>query len=128
MSLIAEFDFETLEPIPVRTPASDAASVMDVLAEARAEAEQIREAARQEGYAAGRADAVASLEPALAALTQAITDVRDAQAETAVELERRAVELGLTLAKKIVGTVLELDPAKVLEAVTGALRGIVERE
>jgi flagellar assembly protein FliH len=128
MSLIAEFDFETLEPIPVRTPASDVANVMDVLAEARAEAEQIRQAARQEGYAAGRADAIASLEPALAALTQAIGDVRAAQAEQALELERRAVELGLGLARKVVAGALSVQPELVVEVVTGVLRGIVDRE
>src|SRR3954454_9243730 len=128
MSLIAEFDFQALEPIPVRTPVSEAAAVMDVLAEARAEAEQIREAARQEGYAAGRADAVASLEPALAALTQAIADVRAAQSEHALELERRAVELGLGLARKVVGGALSAEPELVLEAITGVLRGIVERQ
>jgi flagellar biosynthesis/type III secretory pathway protein FliH len=129
MSLVADFDFQTLEPLaPPRTPVSDAEAVMDVLAEARAEAEQIREAARNEGYAAGRADAVASLEPALAALTQAIADVGAQRAETASELERRAVELGLALSKKIVGVTLGLDPEKVVGAVEGALRGIVERD
>jgi flagellar assembly protein FliH len=128
MSLIAEFDFQTLEPIPVRTPATDAASVMDVLAEARAEAEQIREAARQEGYAAGRADATASLEPALAALTQAIGDVRAEQAEQAVELERRAVELGLGLARKVVAGALSVQPELIVDVVTGVLRGIVDRD
>jgi flagellar biosynthesis/type III secretory pathway protein FliH len=128
MSLIAEFDFQALEPLPQRTPVSDAAAVMDVLAEARAEAEQIREAARQEGYAAGRADAVATLEPALAALTQAIGDVQAAQAEQSVELERRAVELGLGLARKVVGGALSVRPELVVDAVTGVLRGIVERE
>ena len=129
MSMIADFDFQTLEPLPPpRTPVSDAEAVMDVLAEARAEAEQIREHARAEGYAAGRADAIASLEPALAALTQAIGDVRGAQAELAVELERRAVELGLGLARKVVGGALSAQPELVVEAVTGVLRGIVERE
>ena len=129
MSLIADFDFQTLEPLaPPRTPVSEAAAVMDVLAEARAEAEQIREAARQEGYASGRADAVASLEPALAALTQAIADVQAGQAETAVELERRAVELGLRLASKVVGGALAVQPELVIESVTGVLRGIVERD
>jgi flagellar assembly protein FliH len=129
MSLIADFDFQTLEPPPPpRTPVSDAEAVMDVLAEARAEADQIRENARAEGYAAGRADAIASLEPALAALTQAIGDVQTARAELAVELERRAVELGLGLARKVVGGALSVQPELVVEAVTGVLRGIVERE
>ena len=129
MSLIADFDFQALEPLaPPRTPVSDAAAVMDVLAEARAEAEQIREAARQEGYVSGRSDAVASLEPALAALTQAIADVQAGQAELALELERRAVELGLRLASKVVGGALSVKPELVIESVTGVLRGIVERD
>ncbi|WP_028064534.1 FliH/SctL family protein [Solirubrobacter soli] len=129
MSVIADFDFQTLEPLPEpRTPVSDAEAVMDVLAEARAEAEQIRENARAEGYAAGRADAIASLEPALAALTQAIGDVQAGQAEMAVELERRAVELGMGLARKVVAGALSVQPELVVEAVTGVLRGIVERE
>src|SRR3954447_10281964 len=129
MSLIADFDFQTLEPPPPpRTPVSDAEAVMDVLAEARAEADQIRENARAEGYAAGRADAIASLEPALAALTQAIGDVQTARAELAVELERRAVELGLGLARKVVGGALSVQPELVVDSVTGVLRGIVDRE
>ena len=129
MSMVADFDFQTLEPLPVpRAPVSDAEAVMDILAEARAEAEQIRENARAEGYAAGRADAVASLEPALAALTQAIADVQAAQVEQAAELERRAVELGLGLARKVVGGALSVQPELVVEAVTGVLRGIVDRE
>src|SRR4051794_5298056 len=128
MSVIADFDFQALEPIPVRTQASDAADVLDVLAEARAEAEQIREAARAQGYAEGRSDAIASLEPALAALTQAIADVQGAQDEMAIELERRAVQLGLALARKVVGGALAVQPELVVEVVTGVLRGIVERE
>jgi flagellar assembly protein FliH len=129
MSVIAEFDFQALEPLPPpRTPVSEAAAVMDVLAEARAEAEQIRAAARAEGYAAGRADAIAALEPALAALTQAIGDVQGAQAEMAVELERRAVELALALARKVVAGALSAEPEIVVEVVTGVLRGIVDRE
>jgi flagellar assembly protein FliH len=129
MSLVADFDFMTLEPLaPPVTPANEAAAVMDVLAEARAEADILREAACAEGFAAGRADAVAALEPALAALTQAVADVHAQQAEAAEQLERRSVELGLALARKIIGGALAVEPERVLEAVTGALRGIVERE
>jgi flagellar assembly protein FliH len=128
-ALVADFDFMSLEPLaPPVTPANQAEAVMDVLAAARAEADTLREAARAEGFAAGRADAVAALEPALAALTQAVADVHAQQAEAASQLERRAVELGLALAKKIIGGALEVEPERVLEAVTGALRGIVERE
>src|SRR5258705_13729755 len=128
MSLVADFSFQTLEPLaPPRTPVSDAEAVLDVLAEAREDADRIREDARNQGYAAGRADAVASLEPAIAALTQAIADLRAQQADMATELERRAVELGLALSKKIVGVTVGLDPTKVVGAVEMALRGIVER-
>ena len=101
---------------------------MDVLAEARAEAEALREAARAEGFAAGRAEAMAALEPALAALAAAVEQVRAEQAAAAEALERRAVELGLALASKIVAGTLAVEPERVVDAVQGALRGIVERE
>jgi flagellar assembly protein FliH len=129
MSLVADFDFQTLEPMaPPKPPVSEAEAVLDVLAEARAEADQLREAATAEGFAAGRADAVAALEPALAALTQAIADLEARQADMASALERRAVELGLALATKVVGSALAVSPELVVESVMGALRGIVERE
>ena len=129
MAVVADFDFQTLAPPPPPRPKrSDAEEVMDVLAQAQAEAEQLRESAIAEGFAAGRADALAALEPALAALVQAVEDVREQQLQAAVELERRAVELGLALAKKVVGGTLEVKPEKVIDTVTGALRGIVERE
>jgi flagellar assembly protein FliH len=129
MAVVADFDFQTLAPPPPPRPKrSDAEEVMDVLAQAQAEAEQLRDAAIAEGFAAGRADALAALEPALAALVQAVEDGREQQLEAADELERRAVELGLALAKKVVGGTLEVKPEKVIDTVTGALRGIVERE
>lgn len=126
---VSEFDFQALHPLaPPPAPRSQAEEVMDVLAAARAEAEALRDAARAEGFEAGRADALAALEPALAALTQAVEDVRAQQAEAAEEHERRAVELGLALASKVVGGALEVSPELVVEAVTGALRGLVDRQ
>src|SRR3954454_4549630 len=129
MSMVAEFDFETLEPMaPPTPPESPEAEVMNMLAAARAEAEQIRQAALEEGYAAGRAEALQSLQPALAALAGAVTEVREQQALAAEELERRAVELGLALAQKVLAGALAVQPERVVDAVQGALRGIVERE
>jgi flagellar assembly protein FliH len=129
MSMVAEFDFETLEPpAPVLAPADEAAAVMDVLAEARAEAEQLRQAALDQGYAAGRAEALEALQPALSALASATEQMRVEQAAAAEELERRAVELGLALAQKVVAGALSVEPERVLDSVQGALRGIVERE
>ena len=129
MGLVAEFDFETLEPpAPALAPADQAAAVMDVLAEARAEADEIRRAALDEGYAVGRAEALEALTPALHALAAAVEQVKADQAEAAAELERRAVELGLALAQKVLAGALSVEPERVLDSVRGALRGIVERE
>src|SRR5215216_4723187 len=129
MSAVAEFDFETLEPLATpASPVSQAEAVMDVLAQAQAEAEALREAARAEGYAAGRAAASAALEPAFAALSLAAEQVRAEQVGAAEALERRAVELGQALAQKVVAGALAVEPERVIEAVQGALRGIVERE
>jgi flagellar biosynthesis/type III secretory pathway protein FliH len=124
-----EFDFAALEELtPPPTPVSEADAVMDTLAAAQAEAEALRASAQAEGFAAGRAEALAALEPALAALQQASADVVASQAAAADELERRAVELGLALAAKVLAGALEAEPERVLDAVQGALRGIVERE
>src|SRR4051794_28508900 len=110
MSVVADFDFQTLEPLPPPVaPADEAAAVMDVLAEARAEADQIRQAALAEGHAAGRAEALSALEPALSALAGAVEEVRGQQAEAAAELERRAVELGLALAQKVLAGALTVE-------------------
>src|SRR3954447_24589811 len=129
MSMVAEFDFQTLEPpAPPIPAAAQAEAVLDVLAEARAEAEQLRQAALDEGYVAGRAEALESLQPALSALASAVEQVREQQAAAAAELERRAVELGLALASKVLVGALSVEPERVLDSVTGALRGIVERE
>ena len=129
MGYVAEYDFETLEPIqPVLAPVDQAAAVMDVLAEARAEADQIRRQALEEGYVAGRHEALEALAPALTALASATEEVRAAQAANAAELERRAVELGMALASKILAGALSVEPERVLDSVQGALRGIVERE
>jgi flagellar biosynthesis/type III secretory pathway protein FliH len=124
-----EFDFEALEPPAPPVAAEDAAdAVMETLAQAREDAEQLRESARAEGFAAGHAEAMASLEPALAALAAATQGMHDAQLEAGERLERQAVELGLALAEKVLAGALAVEPERVIEAVRGALRGLVERE
>ncbi len=124
-----EFDFEALEPPAPPVAAEDAADVvMDTLAQARSEAGQLREAARADGFAAGRAEALASLQPALEALAEAVEGVQAAQAEATERLERQAVDLGLALAEKVLAGALAVEPERVVETVRGALRGLVERE
>ena len=126
---VAEFDFETLEPLGAADrPGRPGRRRHGRPGPGRAEADALREAARAEGYAAGRAEAMAALEPALAALGGAVEQVRGEQVTAAEALERRAVELGLALAQKIVAGALAVEPERVVDAVQGALRGIVERE
>jgi len=124
-----EFDFEALEAVaPPPSPVNEAAAVMSALAQAEADAERLRLQAQAEGFAAGRAAAQEALAPALAALAAAAQQLETQQAEAAAELERRAVDLGLALAAKVLAGALEAEPERVVDAVRGALRGIVERE
>jgi flagellar biosynthesis/type III secretory pathway protein FliH len=128
----AEFSFEALEaPITYAAPAvggSAPDAVMTALAEAEADAQALRAAAREEGLRDGREQALAALTPALEALAQAAEAVQMDQIARAERLEAHAVDLGLFLAEKIVGGAIAVKPELVVEAVRGALRGIVERE
>ena len=104
----------------------------DVLALARAEAEQIRAAAaaegREAGYAAGLAEAHLAFEPARAALEAAARGIVAARDEFISLAEARAIELALALAEKVIGVALELRPELVVEIATGALRRAAERD
>jgi flagellar assembly protein FliH len=129
----AEFSFEALEaPVTVAAPAgSDGGgpdAVLAALAEAEAQAEAMRAAAREEGLREGREEALAALAPALEALNQAVEAMQIEQVARAERLEAHAVDLGLFLAEKVLGGALAVEPDLVVEAVRGALRGIVERE
>ena len=66
--------------------------------------------------------------PALEALAQAAEAVQADQHARAERLEAHAVDLALFLAEKVVGGAIAVEPERVVEAVRGALRGIVERE
>jgi len=122
---MAEFDFAPLEPPAPQPPAPD---VEDIVASAHAEAAAIRAAAHAEGFAAGHAEALEAVAPAVAALEQARAAAGERAEATAERLEGEAVDLGFAVAQKIVGAVVAADPSQVLEAIRGALRGIVERE
>ena len=125
-----EFDFAPLDfdQAPTRTASDPAAEAAMVLTAAQAEADAIRAAAYADGAAAGRDEALAALAPAASALDEAARQVREVVDATAGELEAHAVQLALVLAEKIVGAAVAADPELVVEAVRGALRGLVERE
>jgi flagellar assembly protein FliH len=120
------FAFEALEDTHARLVA------LDPLEVAQAEAAAIRERAYAEGYAQGRAEGAevvcAELAPGAQALAAALEAAHAEHARRAQELERDAVELALRIAEKVVVGAIEVAPERVLDAVAGALRGVVERE
>ncbi len=89
---------------------------------AQAAAEAAAAAAREEGYAAGFAEAHAQLEPARTALLEATATLERTVADVVPAAERRAIELALTLAEKILTQAVEADPELVSSVVSGALR------
>ena len=84
--------------------------------------------AHAEGLAAGREEALAALAPAATALESAARAVQEDALAATMRLETHAVDLALMLADKILSVAVKADPQLVVEAVRGALRGLVERE
>lgn len=130
------FDFEQLAvPAESSRPvgmAEAADRARALIAQAQVEADQLRNHARaagfSEGIAAGRAEAVQSLQPAAAALAEALAGVRELQSRAADAIERDAVALAVQLAEKVIAGAIEVEPERVLDVVRGALRAIVERD
>jgi flagellar assembly protein FliH len=128
-----EFVLDQLEPT---AEVPDVEDLLAVVAAARAEADQIRAQAREEGLAQGRAEGEAAaraeahalLQPALQAFAAASDALATERAEVAERVELQAVELALELAGKVVAGTIEAQPERVLDVVRGALRCLVERE
>ncbi len=118
------YDFEQLEPSA--PPPRDAAA--RELAAARAEAGEIRELARSEGFAAGREEGIEQgrreARDAAEALLEALRGVGELRDETAATVERDAIELALSLAGKVIAATLQVRPELVVEVVQGALRRV----
>lgn len=107
-----------------RTPA-------DVMARALAEADQIREHARAEGYELGiqqgseRARAEASA--AIAALGDAISQILQTREELAETLTAQAGELAMLTAEHMIAGAIEAEPQRITDVVRGALRRMSDR-
>jgi flagellar assembly protein FliH len=108
---VNEFAFPVLETPPV-------AQSVPLPPPPQIDVEAIAEEARARGYADGIAQAAAELAPARDALLAAV----DAVGATTDALERRAVELALQLAEKILYAKLDAEPELVCSVVAGALR------
>jgi flagellar assembly protein FliH len=124
---VVSYDFEQLEPSEAQP--RDAAA--RVLAQARAEAEQIHEHARAEGFeqgrAAGREQGAAEISAATSALGEAVHGIEALRTEVAEAVETDAIELALMLAGKILAGAFQARPELVVEIVQGALRRITDR-
>jgi flagellar biosynthesis/type III secretory pathway protein FliH len=117
----AAFDFAPLAPPVTEAP------IADPLATAAAELELLKAAARNEGYEAGRAEALALVTPAVSALGDAAAALDAERVAIAERLEEEAVDLALAIAERVVAGAVAVDPSLVVEAVRGALRGITDR-
>jgi flagellar assembly protein FliH len=118
------FDFGQLDA-PVAVPRAGSGASAEQLA-------HVVEAARAEAYEAGRRDGAAEAEVAVSAAVQALSGAaaalvaeREALADAT---ERAAVELALRIAEKVVQASVANDPERVVDAVRGALRLLLDRE
>ena len=132
----AAFDFEQLAPPPQRERPPNIEEAQSraqaIVARAEAEAERIRNEARQEGFAegmvSGRDQLRALAEPIVDSLSQAVEQLRELQGNAADIVERDAIVLAMEIAEKVVAGAIDVEPDRVLDVVRGALRAIVERE
>ncbi len=121
------FVFEQLdEGALVSTAESSRSRAAELVAAAEVAAAGIEAAARERGFAEGRAAGLVAADEALAdvraALDATVEGLAAARAEFVAAAELRAVELALALAEKVLGVALAADPALVCEVVEGALR------
>jgi flagellar assembly protein FliH len=126
------YAFPSLEGSPVASKgASPAERAAEIVAQARATAAAVTAEAeaegREAGYAAGLEEGRARVEDATAALAEVARELAGAAAERGATLERKAAELALALAEKILGAALETRPELVVDVVAGTLRGQLER-
>ena len=125
--LVQSFAFEQLD----RSAAGPVGGAADLLSAAWAEADAVREQARQEGFAAGHAEGLAAARgeaaPLLAAFGEAIRGTGQLRDELVAALESQAAELSLRLAEQIVAAAIDIDPQRVIDIARGALRRIADR-
>jgi flagellar assembly protein FliH len=121
--LSAPVAFDQLEPVAIQRPGDGPSPEQIAAAIEQARAEGF-EAGRQAGLASNEAR-IAVAEDGLRAAAGALVDERGAVADA---VERSAVVLALRIAEQAVRSAVDADPERVLDAVQGALRALVERE
>lgn len=119
MSAYGPFELAPLEAVVVPDPpAPSAAPSLDA----------VRDAAFEEGFAAGVAQAQSQLDGPASALAAAADQLQALRADAATSVEADAVDLALRIAEQALGAAVAVDPELVVEAVRGALRRLVERD
>src|SRR4051812_9826489 len=129
-------DFGQLIPVAHAEPALSheeaARTARSLVAAAEAEADRIRSEARAaghaEGFAAGRAEALAEMQPTVAAIAEVLSSVRELESSHADRVEGQAVQLAVSIAEKVVAGAISVSPERLLDVVRGALRTMIERE
>lgn len=121
------YDFEQLEPSA--PPARE--DPERIVAQAIAEADRVRAeahaAGHAEGRAAGRQEGATEAARLAQALAEAIAGIEALRREVVEAIEHDALELGLSLAEKVVAGVAELRAELIAEALRGAMARIAER-
>jgi len=131
----ASFEFDQLETVEIISAEEQGVRLAEasaIIETARAEAEAIREAARQDGFQAGYQQGLAGAQEYLAPSVQALAAVQEAlgdeRGRAAEAVEREAVELAFRIAEKALGAAIEAKPEHVVDVVRGGLRRLLERE
>jgi flagellar assembly protein FliH len=123
---VSNYSFQQLESTveAERTP-------QEVLARASAEADAIRERARAEGEAAGRAQGIEQARSEAASvlngLAEAIRGVESTREELVEMLTRQAGEVSLRIAEQMVGGTFAVQPERIVEVTRAALRRLADR-
>jgi len=133
MATLRAFELPPLEspaglaPIGVGAPPAAAAPPVPAV-DLAAEAEAARAAGHDAGFQAGLMAAEQHLAPAVAALQEAAARLDDEREQVAAAVEAEAVSLALKIAEQALGAAVAVEPERVVDAVRGALRRLVDRE
>jgi flagellar assembly protein FliH len=124
LSELEQFDVESVD--------DPAGAARAIVAAAQDEAGALRAEAVERGYAdgvrRGREESSASLAPAAEALRQALDEAIAARDAIVAGAEKRAVQLAIAIAEKVLAGTLEVEPERVADVVRGALRGLLDSE
>lgn len=104
------------------------AQAAEIVAQAVAEAEKLKEIAKNEGINQGREEIRSELTEMLAQAAKMLGEAEQLRNERIVSSEEELLRLSVSIAKKIIGTQLELDPQIIKNIVIQALQTVMGAE